>query len=314
MNLMLGVDIGGTDVKLGIVSASGEVLERGKIETRAAEGPPAVAFRVAEWLRGRSPERASVSAAGVGCAGLIDGRRGWLYTSPNLPGWTGIPLGPIFEEALGRPALIENDANCAAYGEHRRGAGAGTTNFIALTLGTGVGGGIIVDGELYRGTAGFAGEIGHHVIQLDGPPCGCGKRGCLEALIKAGSIVDRARAMARSRGVERPDWNERLTVEAIHRAAVEGDDLAVRVLAETGRFLGVGLSNVIHIFDPDAIAIGGGVAGAGDFILEPARATVRDSYMDAAMSHVRIVPAQLGNSASFIGAALLAGARAVISR
>jgi glucokinase len=307
MDLLLGVDIGGTDVKLGIVSVSGEVLERGKIPTRAGEGPPVVASRVAEWLRGRSREHSTVSAAGIGCAGLIDGRRGWLYTSPNLPGWTGIALGATFEEALGLPAVIENDANCAAYGEHRRGAGVGTTNFVALTLGTGVGGGVVIGGELYRGAAGFAGEIGHHVIQVDGPVCGCGKRGCLEALIKAEAIVDRARSLARSAGGRL--WEEPLTVEAIHRAAVGGDQLAVRALAETGRLLGVGLSNVIHVFDPDAIAVGGGVAGAGDFVLEPARATVRDFYMDAAMSHVRIVPARLGNAASFIGAALLAGSR-----
>jgi glucokinase len=306
MSLTLGVDIGGTDVKLGILSAQGEILERGKIPTRAGEGPPAVATRVAEWLRSQSHLAQSVTAVGVGCAGLIDGARGWLYTSPNLPGWTGIPLASIFEEKLDRPVTIENDANSAAYGEHRKGAGAGTKNFVALTLGTGVGGGVVLDGELYRGSAGFAGEIGHHVIDLNGPVCGCGKRGCLEALIKAQAIVDRALALARAQGVERPSWDERLTVEAIFRAASCGDELAAGVFDETGRLLGIGLSNIIHIFDPDAIAIGGGVAGAGDFLLEPARATVRDSYMDGAMSHVRIVPALLGNTASFIGAALLA--------
>jgi glucokinase len=306
MSHTLGVDIGGTDVKLGILSAQGEILERGKIPTRAGEGPPAVASRVSEWLGTHGALAASVRAVGVGCAGLIDGNRGWLYTSPNLPGWTGIPLASIFEAELDRPVLIENDANSAAYGEHRKGAGVGTNNFVALTLGTGVGGGVVLGGALYRGSAGFAGEIGHHVIDLGGPPCGCGKRGCLEALIKAQAIVERALAMARSRGADRPGWDERLTVESIHRCAAGGDELAAEALAETGRLLGIGLSNVIHIFDPDAIAIGGGVAGAGDFILEPARATVRDCYMDAAMSHVRIVPALLGNAASFIGAALLA--------
>jgi len=307
---MLGVDIGGTDVKLGILSSNGEVLERGKIATGAVSGPASVAARVAAWLRERNGAGGAVSVAGVGCAGLIDGARGWLYTSPNLPGWTGVPLGEIFADALSCPTVIENDANCAAVGEHRRGAGADTANFVALTLGTGVGGGIIVRGELYRGAAGFAGEIGHHVIALDGPLCGCGKRGCLEALIKASAIVERARSLASAGGESRPSWDDRLTVEAIHRAAVGGDAVAAKALAETGRLLGIGLSNVIHLFDPDAIAIGGGVAGAGDFILEPARETVRNSYMDKAMSHVRIVPALLGNSASFIGAALLAGARA----
>ena len=182
-------------------------------------------------------------------------------------------------------------------------------NFVCLTLGTGVGGGIIMNGVLYHGSSGFAGEIGHAVIAVDGPPCTCGNRGCLEAIIGAKAIVARALEMHRAASGTRPDWDSTLTVEAVSRAASSGDAVAVAALAETGRYLGVALTNIVHVLAPEAIAIGGGVAGAGDFILAPARATLRDCVMDTAMASVRIVPAELGNRASFIGVSLLALSR-----
>jgi glucokinase len=306
MDLVLGVDIGGTDIKLGLVEQDGSMRESGKIPTTAAEGPEAVAARVRAWLADRSRGAGAVVAAGVDCAGLIDGERGFLHVSPNLAGWKNVPLRDIFERALGVPAVIENDANAAAYGEWARGAGRGLKSFVCLTLGTGVGGGIVIDGALYRGASGFAGEIGHAVIIADGPPCACGNRGCLEAIIGAQAIVDRAVRMLRAAGREGDPWGDPPTVEAISLAAAAGDAVAAAALGETGRYLGIALTNVVHILAPEAIAIGGGVAGAGDSILEPARATVRSCVMDEAMVSVRIVPAELGNRASFVGVSLLA--------
>jgi glucokinase len=166
-----------------------------------------------------------------------------------------------------------------------------------------------MNGELYRGSSGFAGEIGHAVIAVDGPPCTCGNRGCLEAMISAKAIVARALEMHRAAAGTRPGWDATLTVEAVSRAASSGDAVAVAALAETGRYLGVALTNIVHVLAPEAIAIGGGVAGAGDFILAPARATLRDCVIDRAMASVRIVPAELGNRASFIGVSLLAFSR-----
>ncbi len=314
MARVLGVDIGGTDIKLGIVTENGDILKSGTIATRSEAGPKAAASRTREWLEDNGCGGDPIVAAGVDCAGLIDGNRGFLHMSPNLGGWVDVPLKSIFEAELRCPVIVENDANAAAYGEWARGAGRGMKNFVCLTLGTGVGGGIICNGALYRGSSGFAGEIGHTVILADGPPCTCGNRGCLEAVIKASAIVARARDMLGSAGGERPDWDGGLTVERLSRAAASGDAVAVRALAETGRYLGIGLTNVVHILAPEAIAIGGGVSGAGDYILGPARATVRNCVMDEAMAAVEIVPAELGNKASFLGVALLATAQARNSR
>ena len=314
MALVVGVDIGGTDIKLGIVTERGDILTSGKIATRSGAGPKNAASRVRQWLEEHASGGDPVVAAGVACAGLIDGDRGFLHTSPNLSGWHDVPLKSVFEEELRYPVVVENDANAAAYGEWMKGAGRGMRQFVCLTLGTGVGGGIICNGALYRGSSGFAGEIGHAVILADGPRCTCGNRGCLEAIIGAGAIVARARDMLRASGEARPEWEGDLTVERLSQSASSGDAVAVRALAETGRYLGIGLTNVVHILAPEAIAIGGGVAGAGDLILEPARATVRMSVMDEAMASVRIVPAELGNKASFLGVALLAAAQAKDSR
>jgi glucokinase len=308
MNLVLGVDIGGTDIKLGLVTEEGEIRGSGKIPTEPASGPKAAAARVRGWLRENARGAGPLVAAGVDCAGLIDGERGLLHTSPNMPGWDDVPLGSIFGTELACPVVVENDANAAAYGEWAKGAGRGMRNFVCLTLGTGVGGGIIMNGELYRGSSGFAGEIGHMVIAVDGPPCTCGTRGCLEASIGAKAIVARALEMDRASPGSRA-WDATLTVEAISHAASSGDAVAVAALAETGRYLGVGLANIVHVLAPEAIAIGGGVAGAGDFILAPARATLRDCVMDTAMASARVVPAELGNQASFIGVSLLAFSR-----
>ncbi len=314
MDLILGVDIGGTDIKLGLVDRDGSMREAGKIPTKPSEGPEAAAARVRGWLAAGDRGAGTVVAAGVDCAGLIDGERGLLHVSPNLTGWENVPLREIFERALGVPAVIENDANAAAYGEWARGAGRGLGNFVCLTLGTGVGGGIVVDGALYRGSSGFAGEIGHAVILADGPPCACGNRGCLEALIGAKAIVERGVRMLGAAGRRGTPWGDPPTVEAISRAAASGDEVAAAALAETGRYLGIALANVIHILAPEAIAIGGGVADAGDSILEPARATARGCAMDEAMAAVRIVPAELGNRAAFIGVSLLALGRLSGSR
>lgn len=306
MAVVLGVDIGGTDIKLGLIEGKGEIRVSGKIPTRPVEGPEAAASRVRLWLAENAHGSGAIAAAGIDCAGLIDGERGFLHVSPNLEGWKNVPLRDVFERALGVPAIVENDANAAAYGEWAMGAGRGMRNFVCLTLGTGVGGGIIINGALYRGSSGFAGEIGHAVISAEGSPCACGNRGCLEALIGARAIVERALGMLRAAGESENVWGDSPTVETLSRAAAAGDPVAAAAFGETGRWLGIALANVVHILAPEAIAIGGGVAGAGDFILEPARATVRECVMDEAMASVRIVPAELGNRASFIGVSLLA--------
>lgn len=306
MKRILGIDIGGTNVKLGIVDEDGRVLVDHIIPTDAADGPEAVAERVARWYGSVRPKFGDAAAAGVDCAGLIDGETGYLYRSPNLPGWDDSKLGKIFEDELALAVTVENDVNSAVWGEYVLGAGRGTGYFVAITLGTGVGGGIVADGQLYRGWQGLAGEIGHHIVSSGGPVCSCGNRGCLEALIRASSIVEAARNAAAESGDSVLEGKTDLTVEEVSIAAAGGDAAAVRALEETGRILGTGLANIVHILNPEVIAIGGGISAAGDLILEPARRSMKEKLMGDILGAVKVVPAQLGNMASFLGVSMLA--------
>ncbi len=305
MKKILGVDIGGTDIKLGIVTAEGQIVESGKMPTLAGEGPRQAAARVAAWLGEKDPGQ-KVSAAGIDCAGLIDGSKGYLYYSPNLPGWEDTDLSGLFAEVLGFPVTVDNDVNCAAWGEYVLGAGRGTRDFVCLTLGTGIGGGVVADGCLYRGWQGMAGEVGHQIIDPSGPECTCGSRGCLEMMANAASIVSRARdAIATGIGSVL-DGSDSLTAKDVAEAAAEGDEVALEALAGAGRSLGTGLANIVHLFNPEVIAVGGGVAGAGDLILEPARQSMREKLMDDILARVKVVPTELGNSASLVGASMMA--------
>ena len=303
---ILGVDIGGTDIKLGIVSAGGEILESGSIPTIAREGPGQAAARVAKWLGDLHDGHGEIAAAGIDCAGLIDGSRGHLYFSPNLPGWKDLELGELFSGELGLPVTVDNDVNCAAWGEYILGAGRGTRHFVCMTLGTGIGGGIIADGRLYRGWQGMAGEIGHQVIDPSGPKCACGSTGCLEAMANASSIVSRVLGAIGAGGRSILTGSEEPTAKDVADAADKGDAVAIAALADAGRALGVGLANVVHLFNPEVIAVGGGVAGAGELILDPARDSMRDHLMDDILASVNIVQAELGNMASLVGASMMA--------
>ncbi|MCD6379858.1 ROK family protein [bacterium] len=306
MGFVYGVDIGGTNIKLGIVDSDGGVVTEGMISTVAEEGPSAVAARINEWFDLHMGGVSEIKGAGVGCAGLLDSNKGFLYSSPNLPGWNNIELKKLFSEKLGVPAVIDNDVNCAAYGEFRLGAGRGVKDFVCVTLGTGVGGGLIIDGRLHRGFSGQAGEIGHTVVKVEGKLCGCGNRGCLEAYIGSSAIIERTKEM-----LERDSKNsllaiDRLTVKDIAVAAEDGNKIAISALEKTGWYLGIGLVNIVHMINPEVIAVGGGVSGAGDLILKPAREAFAEHVMNDIFLDVRIVPAQLGNKASFLGAAMLA--------
>jgi glucokinase len=307
MQVVTGVDIGGTDIKVGLVTRDGRIEKSGTIPTRPDEGPRAAAARVRDWLKEQGVAVQDILAAGIACAGLIDREAGSIITSPNLHDWDGAELGRIFSSALSLPVHVENDASSAAFGEYRMGAGRGTKDFACLTLGTGVGGGLVIGGFLHRGFHGLAGEIGHTIVMIDGPQCSCGNRGCLEALVGAEYIVERARAALGSEPESELHQLSRITVKDISIAASKGDRLALNVLKETGRYLGIGLCNLIHVIDPEVIAIGGGVAGAGELILEPARAAIHDCVMHEVLAGVRIVQAELGNRAAMIGVSILAG-------
>ena len=310
MRILLGIDIGGTNVKAALVSVDGAVVSFAS--TGWSGGAPADAVDAAaslyEQLLADGHDQ-TPAACGCGCAGLVDRRAGVVRSSPNLPSWHDVKLQEALEKRLSLRTTLENDANAAAYAEYVAGAARGATNAVMLTLGTGVGGGIILEGRLYRGSHGTAGEIGHSTVSFDGPPCSCGARGCLEALTSAASIVARATELmsgGRSSSLAEVAAGRALTARDVGEAANRGDDVAVEALAAAGASLGAGLASVVQILDPDVIVIGGGVAAVGEHLLEPARREMEARVQDADFRAPRIVPAELGGAAGVVGAALLA--------
>jgi glucokinase len=309
VRLDLGIDIGGTNVKAALVSEEGTVAAFA-LESWSG-GPPSDAVAAArrlrdELLRGRPGSRPGV--CGAGCAGLVDGVRGVVRMSPNLPSWHDVELARLLTEALGAETVVENDANAAAFAEHAVGAARGATNAAVLTLGTGVGGGLILGGRLYRGSHGFAGEVGHATIDLDGPSCVCGGAGCFERMVNAEAIVARAREWA-ARRPSQPGAALAvgpLTAKDVSDAAARGDAAAAGAIEETGRLLGVGLANLVEILDLEIIVVGGGVASAGERLLAPARAEMAARVAGPAWRLPKVVPAELGEMAGVTGAALLA--------
>jgi glucokinase len=226
--------------------------------------------------------------------GTLDVARGVLTSAPNLPGWRDVPVGEIVADTLGVPVAVEHDVRMAALGEARLGAGRGVARFVCVTVGTGIGAAILLDGRLYRGATGAAGEIGHVPVTSDGTRCGCGRRGCLETIASGRAIATRAQAL----GVMAES-----AAEVFARAAA-GDPACVRVVGDAVTALADGLTMLVNVLNPDVIAIGGGVAGAGAALLDPLRAAVRRSAWAPAAEAVRIVPAALGARAGAIGAAL----------
>jgi glucokinase len=310
---IIGIDLGGTNIKSVLLDArTNRVITRLQTATQAGSGVKAVITNIVSAIGQQQAvakkQQRLVQAIGIGSAGLVN--NGIVRNSPNLPGWQGaVPLLRLLKTAIKGskiPLALDNDVNAFVIAEQRLGAARGHGNVIGLTLGTGVGGGIIIDGRLYRGTSGGAGELGHASIIADGPRCLCGNQGCLEALVGARAIAARYNDLGfRAHG--RIDRS--ITVEAIAALARKKDTTARQTLAETGRLLGVALANLVNIFNPDVIVIGGGVAQAGDLIIAPAGREMRRRAMPASARHISIRPAKLGPWAGAIGAALLAADR-----
>ncbi len=308
----LGIDLGGTNIKAGLVAANGTVLAQAETPTLAHEGPDAIVGRMAQLgrqLLAGAP--GPVLGAGVGSPGPLDPSTGTLYFTPNMPGWNDYPLGTRLAERLGMKVVVENDANCAALAEYWLGAGRGTRTMILLTLGTGIGGGIILDGKLVNGARVTAGEVGHIAISWDGPKCGCGSRGCLEAycgtagiLARARELLDKPGTVSLLRDLAGPDL-EKLTPALIGSAARKGDGPALSIFKETGRLLGVGIASLVNLFAPEVVIIGGGIAANADWLFPAVREEIRRRAMRPGSEQVRLVAAELGNHAGIVGAARL---------
>jgi glucokinase len=312
---VLAIDLGGTKIIAAAVLSTGEIISRKYSLTLADEGPRPVINRlssaVAETMAQARLKTSDIAGIGIAAAGIIDTKEGIVTTSPNLSGWRDVPLRDIIAERLGLTTYLINDASAAALGEHRFGAGRGVDNLIYLTVSTGIGGGIIIDGELYLGADGCAGEIGHMIIETHGPQCNCGKFGCLEALA-SGSAMTRESVRRLNQGekssiIELVDGRlEGITAETVSLAARQGDSLACDIVARAANYLGIGLANLVNIFNPELIVIGGGVSKMGNMLLAPARKAVRELAFKLPARTARIVRARLGSNAGIIGAAVYA--------
>jgi glucokinase len=308
--IVLAIDIGGTKLAAGVVDAGGTILVRGEVPTLAAEGPERVLNRILRLAENvLAAPRVSTDAIqriGIGCAGPVDRRAGLILNPPNLPGWIRVPLVERIEKALGHPVVLENDANAAALGEFRYGAGKGASSLVYMTVSTGIGSGIILDGKIWHGVKDGAGEVGHMTLLPDGPMCGCGNRGCLEALASGPSIVRRAREALVTGRPSRLREAGGFTAADVVRLAKEGDPIAAEVWAETVGYLGLGVAAMVMILAPERVVIGGGVTQAGDFLFEPLRREVRRRVKLVAIESVPILPAALGPDVGILGAAAVA--------
>jgi glucokinase len=317
--LTLGLDVGGTNIKAVLLDPARRVVRRGRWRTAGlgvdgAEIVSGLVVRVGSLLRREGITAADLRGLGLACAGLVNRERGLIEDSPNLAPWVGVPLGRLLSEQLAIAVTLENDVNALAWGEWKLGAGKGTSNLVCLGLGTGVGGGLILDGTLYTGHRGLGAELGHLTIERNGRLCACGNHGCLEAYTGAAAITRAARrALAR----KRPGWQVLADLCAgqdpdparLSRAARDGSELARELLAGAGQALGVAIANYVNIFAPEVVVIAGGVSRAGKYLLTPAREEATARLMDPATQVLNIRIRNLGDDGAAIGVALLARER-----
>jgi len=312
---VIGIDLGGTKISTALVDSDGSIIAHDYRETLAAEGQKVVVERMLDAARRVMAQagvaQAQVAAAGIGAPGPLDIETGVVVAPPNLPDWDCVPLKRLVEDALGITTFVENDANAAALGEHRFGAGRGVQHMIYVTASTGIGGGLILDGKLYHGVGGMAGEIGHMTIVPYGPLCACGNRGCLEALASGTAIARRARERV-ARGVPTLMADlaggdpGRITAKLVAEAASQGDIEAREILAEAMNYLGIGMANLVNLFNPQLIVIGGGLTNIGELLFGPVRRAIGRRTFPTPARAVRVVRAELGDNVGVLGAAAVA--------
>ncbi|MCK4452575.1 MAG: ROK family protein [Anaerolineae bacterium] len=312
---VIGIDLGGTKISTALADSAGTIIAHDYRETHATAGQKAVIERMLDSARQVMAQagvtQAQVTAVGIGAPGPLDIEAGVVVAPPNLPGWNRVPLKRLVEDELGIATFLENDANAAALGEFRFGAGRGAEHMIYVTVSTGIGGGLILDGELYHGASGMAGEIGHITIIPNGPRCGCGNRGCLEALASGTAIARQARERV-ARGVPTliadlaEGTPERITAKLVAEAASQGDVEAREILAEAMNYLGIGMANLVNLFNPQLIVIGGGLTNIGESLFGPVRRVIARRAFRTPAQAVQVVRAELSDNAGVLGAAAVA--------
>jgi len=297
--IRIGIDMGATRIKMALVDGKGRLFFRREISTPLNVKRPYLIDSIVDNVRGIIREsgvkRRDILGVGIGVPGPVDSKKGIVRYFPNIKGWEKVPLKAILQRRLGLKVALDNDVTAMTLGEYRFGAGKGTRNLICLTLGTGVGGGIIINGEIYRGSTMAAGEIGHIPINENGPRCNCRGIACLESYIGNRYILGRARKI----------FGKGIILKRLDTLARKGNKKALKIWEDVGRKLGIALTGAINLLNPDMVIIGGGVSNAGDLILRPLRKEIRARAMRDQALHVRVVRARLGENAGVIGASLL---------
>ena len=313
MKYYVGIDFGGTGIKVGIIDENGKILIKDSFVTDPQKSGDEIVKHIAECTQKVMDDsklsQENILGIGIGSPGLLNPETGQLKIVTNIPNLNDIYLTKGISDYLNKPAFLDNDVNTMSLGEFYYGSGKGKKNVIALTVGTGVGGGIILNGELYRGTTFTAGEIGHMSIDRDGKYCGCGNYGCLERYVGKEGIIERFE-IYKSKGIETSIdkylEDGKVTPKAISMAAKDGDKISIEVLKETGEILGHAIASLVNILNPEMIIIGGGISNAGDLLMEPIRMGMLKHAYTIPASAVEIVRAQLGNDAGLVGSASLA--------
>ncbi len=310
---IVGVDLGATHILVLVTDLSGEVVVRDESMFSVSAGPEAglqsIVESVRRCLRQAGAGMETVLGMGLGVPGPLDYAHGRVVSPPIMPGWHGVALRDRLEQALGIPVYVDNDANLAALGERWRGIGRGHANLAFIKVGTGIGCGLLLDGNLYRGEIGSAGEIGHVTIDENGPPCKCGSYGCLESMAGGSAIALRAQQAVRAgqdTSLSTIQPLEALTARDVALAARAGDTLAKQLFAEAGRHIGVALASLANLLNPGLIIVGGGVAQAGDILLKPVRETLRLRALPSVARTTQVVQSTLGRDATAMGAVRLA--------
>jgi glucokinase len=300
----IGIDFGGTSVKLGVCRGGELLATDAPIPTQDYSGPQALISAMSDRVARLREKFPDIAAIGVGVPGLVDFDRGFVHILTNVPGWKHIPLKTILGEKTELPVVVENDANAMCYAEWRYGAARGLRNVVALTMGTGIGGGLILDGKMYRGSGCAAGEIGQMSIHLDGKAGHYGNLGALEKYTGNQQIAEHAVTRYAEAGIEKDIAD--CTPKKIAEAAEAGDDIARQIWGEVADWLGTALSSIAWLLNPDAFVIGGGVAQAGDLIFDPLKRKVQSMLSTVVWENLQILPARYSNEAGIIGNAALA--------
>lgn len=311
---VVGVDLGGTNVRAAVVDRSGKIIGEGRTDSKAMAGLEVtvgqIVSAIQEALIDSKVSLAEVGGFGMGVPGTHKSAEGIVLWSPNFKDWDGVQLLAPISAAVKLPGCMGNDANVAALGEYAFGAGKGSLCMVMFTLGTGIGSGLIINGKNWVGVTETAPEMGHHIILADGPRCGCGRYGCVEALCRRDAIIDRAARKAHQGRatllLEMSGHDLRyITPAMIAEAAGQGDAVSIETLEETGYYMGIAVANAINILNPDRIVIGGGIAQAGELIFDPIRRSVEVNALYAPLQACRILPAELGDDAGMLGGAAL---------